>query len=326
MTLDILSVGMVNACGRGSDRLAAALRAPVREPDIWSLPRLGLEIPVRRVDDQLLQDPVLHPARRAGRMIKMAMLAASDCLAGVALSGPERERLGLVLATGMGPHEANFGFVSGLLKFGLDQGSPSLFSHSVHNAPLAYIAAMAGAHGPAVSLTHFAIPFHQALGAARLWLDDGTCDHVLVGAADELGGLMLAMYARKGLLGREQVLRPGTSDGNLGFVPGEGATFFLLSRPGSGARRLGHVRSASAHDTQPNSVCMDHDGLWSSGAEWTTLYPGRPTCCHNAIWGGFPGGSGVALAACLSLLGAGEVHPMLLHTNRQGAEPLWITP
>jgi 3-oxoacyl-(acyl-carrier-protein) synthase len=61
-----------------------------------------MTVPVRRVDDTLLQDPALQPARRAGRMIKMALLAASDCLAGASLSLPDRERLGLVLATGMG--------------------------------------------------------------------------------------------------------------------------------------------------------------------------------------------------------------------------------
>jgi hypothetical protein len=101
-----------------------------------------------------------------------------------------------------------------------------------------------------------------------------------------------------------------------GLTPGEGATFFLLARPGAHTRRLGQLRSAGARDLHPDLVCIDRDGLWSAGAGVAARYQDCPAGCYNAVWGGFPSGSGVALAACLSLLGTGEARRILLHTHR----------
>ena len=326
MTLDVLSTGVMGAFGRGSAHLAEAMAAPVPPPATWALPRIGASVPVRRVEDTLLQDPILHPARRAGRFIKMAMLAAADCLHDGALEGPARERMGLVLVTGMGAHDINFGFVDGLLEFGMNQGSPTHFSHSVHNAAASYIAAMTGSHGPALTLTHFASPLHQGLDAARLWLGGGTCDHVLLGAVDELGAFMLAIYASRGMIAGDGLLRSRVLDGPIGIVPGEGAAFFLLARPGAREQRVGQISRAKSSDGPAELVMLDHDGLWSQGAVFPPAFRERPLVCHNDVWGSFPCGTGMALAASLGLLKSPPPRSILCHTHRPGVEPLWITP
>ncbi len=326
MTLDVLSLGVMGAFGRGAARLSAAVAGPVPPPGTCTLPRLGTSVPVRRVDDTLFQDPLLHPARRAGRFIKMAMLAAADCLQAAALDASARERLGLILVTGMGAHDHNFGFVEGLLEYGMDQGSPTLFSHSVHNAAASYLAAMTGSHGPVLTLAHFAAPLHQGLDAARLWLAAGACDHVLLGAVDELGAYLLAIYAARGMIAGDGVLQTRTLDQPIGIVPGEGAACFLLARPDAGRPRRGQIRRAGPPGEIPELVWLDHDGLWSTGAVFPAALRGRPLACHNDVWGSFPCGTGLALAAGLLGLPARASRSILCHTHRPGVDPLWITP
>ncbi len=327
MTLDVVSMGVVGAFGRGTEALTKAVAAPVQPPPAaFALDRLGLSVPVRRVDDALLQDPILNPARRAGRLIKMSMLAASDCLQRAALDAPARARMGLILVTGMGAHDLNFGFVEGLIEYGMDQGSPTLFSHSVHNAAASYIAAMTACHGPALTITHFSSPLQQGLGAADLWLSAGLCDHVLLGAMDELGAFMLAIYASRGMIASDGVLRTGALDQGIGIVPGEGAAFFLLTRPDTAPQRQGQLHRTEPKGEAPDLVWLDHDGLWSSGAQFPASLREHPLACHNEVWGSYPCGTGMALAAGLLSLPSLSCRNMLCHTHRPGADPLWITP
>jgi len=324
MKLDIVSMGVMGPFGRGHAQLAAAIAAPVPPPAAWSLPRTGMIVPVRRVEDTLLQDPILNPARRAGRFIKMAMLAAADCLRDAAIAEPAKERVGLVLVTGMGAHDINFGFVDGLLEFGMNQGSPTHFSHSVHNAATSYIAAMSGSRGPALTITHFASPLHQGLDAAGLLLAGGACDHVMLGAVDELGAFMLAIYAARGMIAGDGILRAKALDAPIGIVPGEGAAFFLLTRPGENERRRCRIARAVAPVHPATRLVLDHDGLWSRGAELPAAARGLPVACHNDVWGSFPAGGGMALAASLILLEQTPQEYMLLHTHRPGVDPIEV--
>lgn len=326
MNLDVLSMGVIGAFGRGRERLSEAMSQPAPQPTIMDLPRMNAKVPVRRVEDPTLQDPILNPARRAGRFIKMAMLAAADCLRGAALEDAARQKVGLVLVTGMGSHETNFGFVDGLLDFGMNQGSPTHFSHSVHNAATSYIAAMSGSHGPTLTVTHFVSPLHQGLDAAWLLLNGGTCDHVLLTAVDELGGLMLAIYSARGMVAGDGVLRCGALDAPIGIVPGEGAASFLLSRPGASARRIGALAKDEPGRQAPGLVILDHDGLWSDGPVPAGGFEGTPTVCRNDVWGSFPCGTGLALAAGLCMLSAPQAPERIAClTHRPGVPPLLLT-
>lgn len=345
MNLDVLRLGVMGAFGRGPERLAAALAGPVPPPFWLSHERTGARIPVRRVEDSLLQDPVLNPARRAGRFIKLALLAASDCLRDSPLDAPARDRMGLVLVTGMGAHDVNFGFCDGLLEFGMNQGSPTHFSHSVHNAATSYVATMSACHGPAATLTHFAGPLHQGLAVAGLWLEGGSCDHVLLTAVDELGLFMLAVQTSTVATAGDGVLRSLQLDSPIGIVPGEGATCLLLSRPGLHEQRVGRIRTGTP-TTVADLVVLDHDGLGSRESVLPAEIRARPLVSPNALWGSFPCGSGLALAASLIFLrqapparprmesddpgltlwpGGPAPRSVLCHTHRPGLESIEVT-
>jgi hypothetical protein len=123
------------------------------------------------------------------------------------------------------------------------------------------------------------------------------------------------------------VLRGGAFDGPIGIVPGEGAASFLLTREGTCDRRIGSIRWDEPSQGTPDLVVLDHDGLWSDGARYPDALRDVPTACHNGLWGSFPCGTGMALAAGLALFsGARPPRSILCHTHRPGVPGLMVTP
>jgi len=127
--------------------------------------------------------------RRAGRFAKLAVAAATAAVkdSSLSLSGTET---GIILATAFGPHATTFEFLDNILTYSEKEVSPTLFSHSVHNAAAFYVAAALNATGPTLSVTDFYHPFYQALSLARFWLKTGMCKEVLVGKSEESGKVM----------------------------------------------------------------------------------------------------------------------------------------
>jgi 3-oxoacyl-[acyl-carrier-protein] synthase II len=319
MKMDVLSIGVIGPFGRGLSRLSEAIADPVPPPGTITLPQGGTMVPVRRVEDSVLQDPVLNPARRAGRFIKMAMLAAADALKAPAASAIPRDALGLVLTTGMGAHDVNFSFVDGLLDFGMNQGSPSLFSHSVHNAATSYIATMSGSHGPALTLTHFISPLQQGLEAAGLCLASGACEHVLLCAVDELSAYMLAIHAARGSIAADGVLQARELRAPIRIVPGEGAVAILLGNANAAPQRLAQICLPPDAASPEASVMLDHDGLWSQDARLPDAFPAESALCFNDRWGSFPCGTALSVAAALTCLAPATRPTIRVHTHRRGA-------
>jgi hypothetical protein len=172
-----------------------------------------------RVDDKLLTlDPSLGARmRRADRFTKMAVAAATDAFTPASVAGIAPERIGLFFASGFGPHCRGFKFLDGILDMGDTAASPTDFSHSVHGAASAYISQLLDLRGPQLNSTDFEIGFEESIRLAQCWLNEGTCDRVLLGAVEELGEVYLDC-ARRMLGDRAEI------------VPGEGAVFLLLAR------------------------------------------------------------------------------------------------
>jgi 3-oxoacyl-[acyl-carrier-protein] synthase II len=156
--------------------------------------------------------------RRADRFAKMTALAALDAWtrAAHACSDIPLDRVGLIVATGFGPHPRGFKFLDGILDCGDAAALPTDFSHSVHNAAASYVSELLALRGPTLTITDFEVAFEHAVQLAQCWLADGFCDRVLVGVAEELGDVMLHCAARMT---------------DRAITPGEGAAFFVLARP-----------------------------------------------------------------------------------------------
>ena len=94
----IQGIGIVAACGRGIDALRAGLHCGWKPP--VSVPvRGGAELPVYALPPGTLDDKSLgRRVRRADRLSKIAVFAASDALANAELpAAPDRSRIGLIV-------------------------------------------------------------------------------------------------------------------------------------------------------------------------------------------------------------------------------------
>ena len=232
--MNIAGMGIVFARGRGVAALETSLEKGWQPPTEVEVK--GAEpkrLPVYAVAAETLADKaVLTKARRADRFTRMAILAAADALAdsGLGPAAADPARLGIILATGLGPHVTTFGFLDGILDFGDAAVSPTVFSHSVHNAAASYIAMTLGLRGPTLTVTDFHFAFHEAAALANLWLGEGRCDAVLVGAIDELGQVMQTACGELLTPAADGRVKPFLFKREAEAVPGEGSVFIMLTR------------------------------------------------------------------------------------------------
>ena len=212
----INGIGIISSVGRGLEAHRGALTS-------GPLPMTGDGL--HRVQEKDLKDPILaKEARRAGRFERMAILAGLDALRDAGIrSDAHPSKVGLILATGLGPHVTTIRFLDDIINFKEKDVSPTLFSHSVHNAAASYLSLLAGIRGPTLTVTRFSFAFHEALNLARSWLEQKRCKYVLIGAVDELGDVM----------GQILRVRP-LADSNIAM--GEGSVFFVLSQDPSFAK------------------------------------------------------------------------------------------
>jgi len=242
---NVLGAGIVCATAGSQAELLAVLAAGSPAPTtLLHVPGFADPLPCLPVPERMLASPALsRTARRADRFSRMAMLAAGEAwehgrAVGVTLNPL---RTGLIVATALGPHARTFAFLDGILDFGDLAASPTDFSHSVHNAAAAYIAIRLGLRGPTLTVTDFNCGFAQAVLLGQCWLASGSCDHVLVGAVEELGDVLLHVTAR--LL-----------TGKPWPVPAEGAAFLLLGRDG---HRLPRADATPEDSAKPTDLMLD---------------------------------------------------------------------
>lgn len=232
--MHIHGIGIISSVGRGIEAHRSALT---------SCPQPMTGDGLYRVQEKDLKDPLwAKEARRAGRFDRMAILAGLDALkdAGINLDA-HSSTVGLILATGLGPHVTTFRFLDDMINFKERDVSPTLFSHSVHNAAASYLSLLAGVRGPTLTVTNFSSAFPGALGLAQAWLQQKRCDYVLVGVVDELGAVM------------EEILCSRSSDANVAL--GEGSVFFVLSQTHS-ERNYGSVASVQSAADREDSLAL----------------------------------------------------------------------
>jgi 3-oxoacyl-[acyl-carrier-protein] synthase II len=252
----LTGMGLVCARGRGIAALEQALR------DGWAPPSVGPAGPLYAVDDASVAEQTIgRKLRRADRLARMAAVAAYDAWQDAALDAGAATRTGVIVGTAFGPHVTTFRFLDDILEYGDAGVSPTVFSHSVHNAAASYIATVLGIRGPATTVTQFCFSFHQALLLAGAWLAQGRCEHVLVGGVDEAGAVMEYAFSRRlapAPDGRLQPLRLGRSPV---AVPAEGAVFFVVSRAAGGSAYADVRVGPAAVADVPDLRIIHSDGM-----------------------------------------------------------------
>lgn len=261
----------------------------------------GRAHPAYLVPAEALQDrSVLKGMRRADRLSKMAVIAASDALTDSGLASIDRGRTGIIVATGYGAHVTTFEFLDGILDFGEAAVSPTAFSNSVHNAAASYISSSLGIQGPTLTVTQFLSSFQGALQLAAAWLGEGSVDHVLVGGVDQHGDVLAYIADAKLHVGRDGKMMPFLSAAARA-VPGEGAAFFFVGRGGEGKPycEVESVRFGGRGEALPDADLriLDADGMLPDEFPEAVHAAKASLAVYSPLWGSMMIGSAFSCAA-----------------------------
>ncbi|PKL52629.1 MAG: hypothetical protein CVV37_00065 [Nitrospira bacterium HGW-Nitrospira-1] len=299
--MNLLGIGIIFSGGRGIGRYEDALKQGWQQPVEYDIPRIQKRLPVYAVNNGDIADKVLlKKMRRADKLSKMAVLAASDAIkdSGVDIN---KNRTGIILSTAFGAHQTTFDFLDNIIDYGEAQVSPTIFSNSVHNAAVSYITSALDITGPALTVTRFSFPFQSALQLAQVWLLDGRCDSVLVGVADECGEVMRYIFDGKLGTATDGKVRPFHFSPTSPPVPGEGSVFFVVSwkSPEKAYCRIDDI--AFNEGLGPNEASdidlIDSDGTIDGTAYLKALSPTVPVAAYSPLFGSLMTGSAFNCAA-----------------------------
>ena len=316
MRLAIQGVGILGGFGCGIEALRTSLiDQTCRVQSVSIKTAQGLrDQPAFLADTDKLDDFVNKKAlRRVDHFSKMALLGSFLALEDAGQLEGDRQRMGMVIATGYGASRTTFAFLDSFINDGDQLSSPTHFSNSVHNAAGANISMLLNITGPALTVSQFEMSVPSALLAAGTWLEEGRVDSVLLGGVDEYSEILGYCYNR--FFGNQ-----GTGGKNLNplnfhlqsAIPGEGAAFFLLTRSEEEDQspyglientELGRFAGDKLEIPEETLLFIGADGHKRCGSHYAHYLPEKASmACYTPLYGSLPVGPAFDLAiAALSL-------------------------
>lgn len=299
MKTAIRGIGVVGAFGCGTQDFLGALSTGTESITFGRAPfgNECTEWPVYRADPSPLNEFIPpRKLRRIDHHTRMGLLAAV-----LAMQDAGREmdkgRLGVVVATGYGATRTTFEYQDSVIDGGDIGASPTLFSHSVHNAAAANISILLGIRGPSLTVSQFELSVASALLTARTWLAEDRVDAVLLGGIDEycdvLGYSLGRCYQNSGPPRR---MKPLALD-EQSAIAGEGAAFLLLTEGQAPDERYGHIRdvrvgavpSHPVSESSPEFIILGADGDRACADGYRKLLPpAADVMVYTPLFGSFP--------------------------------------
>ena len=165
--------------------------------------------------------------KRVDRLGLFSIIASKLALAdgGVEVTDENRERIGAILGTGVGPMESMEAFAAGVIEDGAGGANPAVFPNTVYNAAGGQVALKVGILGSATTVTA-----GHAAGASSLCYgyDLASRDHadaIMCLGCDTLTDTVLTAYKELGMLGED------------GFALSEAGVAIMVERLGKATER-----------------------------------------------------------------------------------------
>ena len=173
--------------------------------------------------------------RRFDRFIIHSFIAAREAIGDAGIGEAEdKERIGVLIATGdggLGTHEKH---IPAVYDRGMHTVPPYYVVSCIPNTGSAFVAIKFGFKGPNFSVSSACASSNHAMGMAKLMLEAGLCDTIVVGGAEAVATkVSIAAFGNIGALAPgwtenpSEASRPFDRDRN-GFVMGEGAGALVL--------------------------------------------------------------------------------------------------
>lgn len=216
-------------------------------------------------------DPAAHipikEARRMARCSQLAMVAAREAVADAGLdwAQEDRERVGIILGTGMGGTDLLVDPIGKLAKDGAVRVTPFIAMEHLANMPAFHVGLDQGCLGTLSTIVTACAAGTQAIGEGLELIRRGRTDIVLAGGTEsQVNALFFIGFTAMRVLSTrndepQAASRPFDAQRD-GFVIGEGAGIFVLEELNHARRRgariyaelLGQASSADAyHIAQP---------------------------------------------------------------------------
>jgi 3-oxoacyl-(acyl-carrier-protein) synthase len=163
--------------------------------------------------------------RRMAKGVKNGIVASA-----LALKDAQLENIdAIITGTGLGCIEDSEKFLKNILDNNEEFLTPTSFIQSTHNTVGAQIALSLQCKGYNFTYVNGAVSFESALLDAKMQIEEGEANSVLVGGIDETGDYTMSLFKLAGRIKEENnqpyhVLNPTST----GVVYGEGASFFVL--------------------------------------------------------------------------------------------------
>jgi 3-oxoacyl-[acyl-carrier-protein] synthase II len=320
MKTAIQGIGVVGAFGCGISDLQGALSSGNQPVTFGPAPFLPdrQEWPSYEAETSQLSRLIApRKLRRMDRYTKMGLLGALLALEDAGTE-PDRNRLGIIVATGHGAARTTFKYQDSIIDDGDVGSSPTLFSHSVHNSAAANISILLGIRGPSLTVSQFELSVASALLTATLWLVEDRVDAVLFGGIDEYCDVMgYCLAKRYGDNAFARNIRPLDLD-HQSAIAGEGAAFFLLSKEDPNNDRYGHIRQVRTGAIPANPVTeapeeviiLGADGEKACAGGYRNLLPAAaPVAAYAPLYGSFPAAQAFDLAVAALSRSEKTVYP-----------------
>ncbi len=274
------------------------------------------------LDEQWLTEPILHTepyvrsidpnfrqwlnpleARRMGKILKRALVTASEAMARSGISNPDA----IITGTGLGCIENTELILEALCRDGEQTLKPTYFMQSTHNTISSLIAIHHRCHGYNSTYSHRGVSFDAALLDAFVQLSLGDIATALVTGNDELTPSYFNILKRLGYVGNPRQVPAGEAS----------AAIMLATEPGDNPLcRLEQCRLSYGTpplDTLPRDVdtvmlgINGHDANDELYRQIATLYPDATLLRYKHIFGESYTASALGVYAAAAIVNAGVI-------------------
>lgn len=156
--------------------------------------------------------------RRMSHNVRMGLATSLQALKKAGVESPDA----IIVGTSLGCLDDTEKFLTQLIQSDEKLLNPTPFIQSTHNTVSGQIALLIGCKNYNFTFTQQAVSFETALIDASLSLQEDNTKNVLVGGLDEMNEFVYKLLHKAGCTKKEGYV-------NKGYIPGEGASFFVLS-------------------------------------------------------------------------------------------------
>lgn len=165
--------------------------------------------------------------RRMSKTVKMSSVASNYALKEAGIEQPGA----IIVGTGMGCSQDSEKFLKNVIDNNEEFLTPTFFIQSTHNTVAGQIALGLQCHAYNFTYVNTSSSLEFSFLDAKLQLNDGEAEHILVGAADEQTERTMELYRLNNTIKKEKDLPVDYLHSKTdGVIWGEGAAFFVVGK------------------------------------------------------------------------------------------------